>query len=137
MSEDDVACFNDSLSRCTGTGHFTERFYERFMASSEEVRHRFRNTDMARQRRIIGASLYMVMLAVDGQPEGKLHLERMRDLHGPGGHNVPAHLYDLWLRCLVQTVRECDSRFSPEVERVWRRMMQFGIDVLKAGAARP
>ncbi|MEO8754664.1 MAG: hypothetical protein ABI624_18500, partial [Casimicrobiaceae bacterium] len=113
MTEDEIDCFNDSLARCTGSGRFIDRFYERFIASSDEVQEKFKNTDMRRQRRMIGASLYMVMLAVDGHPEGTLHLERMATVHGPGAHDVPARLYDLWLTCLLQTVRECDPRFTP------------------------
>ena len=136
MSEDDLENFNDSLARCTGSSRFAERFYERFTASSEEVRHFFRNTDMQRQRRLIAASFYLVMLAMDGQPEGKLHLERMGELHGPGAQDIPAHLYDVWLTCLIQTVQECDPQFSSEVERVWRRVMEGGIRVLKSHAAK-
>ena len=37
MNEQEIELFNDSLERCTRTFGFLDRFYELFLASSEEV----------------------------------------------------------------------------------------------------
>ncbi len=38
MDETEIELFNDSLARCMSGGQFVQRFYELFLASSEEVR---------------------------------------------------------------------------------------------------
>lgn len=132
INEADIELFNDSFTRCLSDARFLERFYELFLASSEEVRHKFRNTDMQKQRRLLTASLHIMMLFADGQPEGLVQLERIAALHSKRDRDIPPHLYDLWLDCLVQAVREFDRHFTPETERVWRRMMETGIAFMKS-----
>ena len=128
----EIERFNDSFTRCVGDGRFLERFYELFLGASDEVRNKFRKTDFGKQRRMVHASLLMLMLAADGRPEGRLHLARIADLHSKRQLDIPPHLYDLWLDCLMQAVRECDREWTPETEDVWRRMMEQGIAEMKA-----
>ncbi len=42
--------FYDSLGRCIEGGKFLDRFYELFVQSSEEVREKFKNTDLEKQK---------------------------------------------------------------------------------------
>lgn len=132
LSEAEIERFNDSYTRCIGDGRFLERFYELFLGASAEVRDKFRQTDFRKQRRMLQASLFMLMLAADGRPEGRLHLTRIADLHSKRQRDIPPHLYDLWLDSLMQAVRECDRQWAPETEGVWRRMMEQGIAEMKA-----
>jgi hemoglobin-like flavoprotein len=132
MTDAELALFHESLTRCTSQPPFLERFYALFLAASDEVRHKFSQTDFPKQRRLLQASLYMVMLAVDGYPEGTVHLERIALLHSQQHLDIPPHLYDLWLHCLVQAVHEYDPQWTPETERLWRRMMANGITFMQA-----
>ena len=132
MTEAELALFNDSLTRCTSQPLFLERFYALFVSSSDEVRHKFRQTDFQKQRRLLQASFYMVMLQADGKPEGAVHFERIADLHSQRHLDIPPPLYDLWLDCLMQAVREYDPEWMPETESLWRRMMAHGIAFMKA-----
>jgi len=137
MSEEELELFHDSLSRCSSTPRFLERFYELFLASSPEVRDKFRQTDFPKQRRVLKASLYMMMLAAEGRPEGRDHLERIAVRHGRGGLDIRPPLYDLWLMSLLQAARECDPSWSAETERVWRQVMEEGIAFMKARYGSP
>ena|SRR2546425_1859923 len=101
------------------------------MASSDEARHKCSQTDLRKQRRLVQASLYMVMLAADGPLEGTPHLEYLAVLHNQRHLDITPHLYDLWFDCLVQAVRECDGQWTPETERVWRSMMANGMAFMK------
>jgi hemoglobin-like flavoprotein len=132
MTDAELALFNDSLTRCTSNPQFLERFYALFLASSDEVRHKFSQTDFQKQRRLLQALFYMVMLAVGGYPEGTVHLERLADLHSQRHLDIPPHLYDLWLDCLLQAVREDNGQWMPETESLWQRMMANGIAFMKA-----
>lgn len=132
MMQADIECFNDSLTRCISEPRFLKRFYELFMASSPEVRDKFKQTDFQKQHRVLKASLFMIMLAADGHQEGLDHLASPGARHSKRGLDIPPHLYDLWLQCLIQIVRECDRLFTSETERIWRQMMEQGIASMKA-----
>src|SRR6266568_4040214 len=62
-----VESFLASLKRCLGVPGFMETFYRSFVSSSEEVREKFRNTDLQRQARMLSDSLYVLAAAVQGQ----------------------------------------------------------------------
>ena len=63
MRETDIELFNDSLDRCSGRPGFLDRFYELFLASSDEVAEKFERTDFRKQTRVLKASLYIMMMA--------------------------------------------------------------------------
>jgi hemoglobin-like flavoprotein len=132
MTYAELEHFNDSLTRCTSDSRFLERFSALFLASSDEVRHKFSQTDMPKQRRLLQASFHMMMLAATSDPVGTAHFERLAVLHSQSHLDIPPHLYDLWLDCLVQAVRESDPQCTPETESVWRSMMANGIAFMKA-----
>jgi hemoglobin-like flavoprotein len=132
VSEDDVALFNDSLQRCYGKPGFIDRFYSLFLASSDEVARKFQNTDFKRQRHLIASSLYFMMAASYGKPEGDLHLRRIADLHSRHKLDIRPELYDLWLDCLITAARQHDASFGASTERVWRLIMGQGIALMKS-----
>ena len=74
----------------------------------------------------------MIMASIEQKPEGNVHLERIAARHSRSGLDIGPHLYDLWLDCLIQAVRECDPLFGEETEQAWRKVMQVGIEFLKS-----
>jgi hemoglobin-like flavoprotein len=132
MTEDEIALFNDSLERCTARHDFLDRFYETFLASSKEVAEKFRNTDFKTQKILLKSSLYIMMLAAMGKPEAQTRLERIAEVHDRNHHDIRPELYDLWLDCLVRTVRDFDPAFNTNTEHAWRAMMTSGIALMKS-----
>ena len=72
---------------------------------------------------------------------GELGMERShRTWSGPGENrdalvggqdlDIRPGLYDAWLDCLIQSVREYDPDFTDEIEELWRDVMRFGIKYL-------
>ena len=138
MFRPEIELFNDSLARCLRGGDFFQRFYDLFLASSDEVREKFRSTDFRRQRRMLQTSFYMLVEYIAlGWPECEAYLERIAVAHGKHGRDIAPHLYDFWLDCLLEAAQECDDQWSPEVEAAWRYMMGAGILFLKARYDRP
>ncbi len=131
-TEHDIEVFNDSLERCTRSSGFLDRFYELFLASSDEVAEKFRHTDFRKQKRALRISLYLMMSVTEGKPEGDAHLERIARLHSKADRDIPPKLYDLWLDSLVLAVKEFDPLFGEETEKAWRRIMRPGIEFMKS-----
>ena len=138
MDRPEIGTFNDSLARCLRGEQFFQRFYELFLASSKEVQEKFHATNFNKQRRMLQTSFYVLVEYIAlGWPECRAYLERIAVAHSGQGRNIPPHLYDLWLDCLLRTIRERDDQYSPQVEAAWRYMMGAGIDFLKARYDRP
>ena len=126
--------FLASFGRCRASAGFLEAFYERFVASSEEIRAKFAGTDMKRQVRMLEDSLFVIAVAVQGE-EGSLargDLPRIAARHSRNDLDIRPGLYDLWLECLIDTARSHDPQFSPELEAAWRDTLAFGIDYMRA-----
>jgi hemoglobin-like flavoprotein len=133
MDETAAELFNDSLARCLRSGQFFQRFYEIFLASSAEVRDKFRATDFRKQRRMLQTSFYMLVEFITlGWPECQAYLERIAATHSRLGRDIPPHLYELWLDSLLQAVKEHDGLYSPQIENAWRHLMGAGIAFLTA-----
>jgi len=125
--------FLASFGRCRSTAGFLDAFYQRFIASSDEVRAKFAGSDMMRQVSMIEDSLYVVANAVLGEEGSPARgdLPRLAARHSRQDLDIRPELYDLFLECLVVTVRTHDPLFSPEVEAAWRETMGFGIDYFR------
>ena len=134
MLSGDVDLFLASLKRCLAQQpEFVRHFYERFTGSSEEVREKFRNTDMARQVRMLEDSLYVVANAVQGA-EGSIargDLPRIAARHSRQDLAIRPELYDLWADCLIETARQCDPAFRPEIEQSWRAVLAVGVQYMR------
>jgi len=128
-----VETFLASLRRCLAAPGFLESFYERFMSSSEEVREKFRNSDMKRQARVLEDSLYVVANAVQGEENSLARgaLPPLAARHGHRGLDIRPGLYDLWIDCLVETARAHDPQFDAAVESAWRDTLVFGADYMR------
>jgi hemoglobin-like flavoprotein len=128
----DVALYNDSLERCTAKRGFLDRFYELLVTSSTEVAEKFEGTNFSRQTVLLKASLYMMMLVHWERPEGHDHLERIAQSHSRNDLDIRPEWYELWLDCLVATVKQFDPDFNEATEQAWRRMLAPGIAFMKS-----
>ncbi len=131
MDEKPSDAFQKSYQRTRSHADFLGRFYEIFLDASEEVREKFSHTDFPKQIRMLKASILMMMQAAIDNPEGQQQMERLAERHSRRDLDVRPELYDLWMDCLVQAVKEADPGFDSEVEKAWRSMMRPGIEFMK------
>ena len=127
-----IRTFDASLRRCDATPDFLDRFYERFLASSPKVKEKFVHTDFERQKRLLRASFYLILMSAE-DPDGDpgVYLEKIAMRHSAGQLNIGAELYDLWLDSLLEVVKECDPAYDTDVEEAWDRMMGIGISYIR------
>ncbi len=131
MSPIAFAIFEASLKRCEARPDFFDLFYATFLASSPEVAEKFKGTDFARQKELLRISLHHLFLVAKDSKQGPdPYLEDVAVKHGAGHLAIGAHLYDLWLDSLLDTVRTCDPECYAEVEKAWEDVMMVGIHYL-------
>ena len=129
-----IGLFNDSLERCQADPRFLDRFYETFIASDKAVAGKFARTDLKRQRVMLETSLYLLLEASGRNPsaESLAHLEHIAVLHDRNHHDVPPAMYELWLDCMIRTVREIDPKCTERTEESWRTVLGQGIRIMQA-----
>lgn len=123
-----ISIFQASLDRCIVDSSFLARFYSHFRATNADAAARFAHVDMARQERVLRASLYMMLRAAQGGDDGLQHLSEIADSHSQARHDIRPAEYEHWIASLMNAVSECDPSFDASVERAWRSCIQPCID---------
>lgn len=119
--------FLDSLDRCARSEQFINAFYRRFLATSDEVRLKFRYTDFNKQHEMLLRSLRLSAGATAGDTHALAELTERARTHDRWHHNIQPHLYEHWLEALIATAREFDPQWTPHIEASWRRELNFVI----------
>ena len=126
MSHTDRAVqFNESFERCVNDPLFLDKFYEIFLSSSDEVKLMFRDTDMETQKVMLVTSMAYMTSAYNNESS---HLSKIADRHNKNNLNIKPHLYPLWLDSLIAAGKSIDPLFDMDTEKLWREIMQPGID---------
>ena len=120
----------ESYYRCEDSPGFFDTFYERFFAKSPEIPPKFANTDMARQKQIMMASLLMCLRLRSGDPEARRAVEQLGDKHSRRGFDVKPEMYSLWLDALCEAIQRHDVHYSPLLAMKWRNTMRDAIAVI-------
>lgn len=113
--EDDILHdVQQSLGRCAIHGTFFDRFCSNFKAANVSV-----PPFMGRQQKFLKEDLAkLVMCAGDANYATR---------PGAVALHVPPQLSKFWIDALMVTVREFDDKFTPELERKWRMVLQRGL----------
>jgi hemoglobin-like flavoprotein len=133
MIDEHVEAFQASVTRCLESPSFIKDFYDRFTGTSDEIREKFRDTDFERQHRAMAESLEVMAVAVQGGPDNiaRHAMKRLAQRHKE--MDITAAMYDVWLDCMLQTVRTHDPQFSDALERSWRETLAPAIEYMRAG----
>src|SRR5262245_21567062 len=111
-------------------------FYDAFLASSDEVREKFRGTDFEKVRRMVADSLYLMAVAAQspGREESVAWSEmtRLAGRHARTDRDIRPGLYEVWLDCLLGAAAKHDPAFSPNVEAAWRETLRPGIAFMQS-----
>lgn len=131
MDERFAGLFNDSFSRCLADVDFMNKFYGAFMASSPEIRDKFKNTDFTRQQKMLERSLYAIVASSEENYASDEYLVGLVARHR--AMNIKPEYYDIWLSCLVDAASRSDPEFDENIRRAWQAVLQRGVDLMKHG----
>ena len=119
-----------SFDRCEAAGDFAEQFYEVFLKSSPVVAPLFAKTDFTKQRKLLRATVYILVTRNLEDLQAKEALVRIGHSHSRAQLNIRPALYEVWLDSLCETVKRMDPDWSPDIEQWWRDRMRPGIDLI-------
>ncbi len=130
--------FDESYDRVVGRGigitakgeKFFRRFYTHFFQCSDEIRQKFKDTDIDAQARILQKSMYhMISFYVLNADHDFLH--KIAISHARSQYDIKPQYYDHWMEALILTVEELDSQFDREIDLAWRLALTPGILYMK------
>jgi truncated hemoglobin YjbI len=110
---------------------FFHRFYQLFREADPQVAALFSHTDMGRQVSLLEESL-LYMLDFSRSRVASQRIEKLAARHGAGHIDVPARLFDVWLECLLATLRERDPELDSDAETAWRVTLAPGLAYMKS-----
>ena len=126
MDREHKLIFNDSFQTCYADPQFIQRFYQLFIASSEDIQQKFANTDMAVQIRMMKKSLAYMML-VNSNPDP---IRDTAKRHDKAHLDIKPKFYDYWMEAMIEAVKVTDPKFSAKTESAWRESLKPGIDLM-------
>jgi hypothetical protein len=130
VSVDEI--FNDSYERCLKNCDFIGRFNEIFVASCEVVAKTMTDTNLSEPVGMIESPLYKIMALRTVAPgEAATHFRRIGE-RGRMRQDIAPGFYDLWEKCLLKTVAECDDRFDYAVKDAWTEVLAGGLKIMKS-----
>ena len=97
----------------------------------------FANTDFGRQKGLLKTGVAMLLAHIDGKPTGTMTLDRIAISHNKKNLNIDPNLYQYWIDSLVAAVKKCDSKFNPDLERAWQKVLRAGVDYITAQYDQP
>lgn len=115
--------FLQSLDRCSSFDEFLPAFYERFLESSDEIRHKFKNTDMSMQKQMLLRSLKLSAGATAGDREALQEINDRAETHDRDHLDVRPGLYTFWLDSIIETAQQFDPKWDESIEAAWRRIL--------------
>ena len=110
---------------------FFDIFYHRFMAKSEQIREKFKNTNFTNQKSVLKNSLMYMQTFYESGIAGD-YLQNLACRHGPREMNIGSEMYDLWLEAFLAAVEECDPKFTMKVANAWREVLAPGIRFMQS-----
>ena len=133
MQEDIHEIFDKSFWRVIDSEvnhkRFLDTFYDLFIASSPDVKEKFANTNLERQKNMLRYSFqYMVDMKHEDKSSG--YLEHIAAIHNRSNHDIPSYMYDLWLDALVESVKIHDPEYTETTGNAWREALSKGIQFM-------
>jgi len=119
--------FLRSLERCKKNSAFIETFYERFLASSDEIADKFRYTDFDRQHDMLVHSLELAANAVEGDKEALQNLNDQAIRHSRDQLDIRPELYPIWLDTITGTAADYDPFWDETIHDAWQTVLKHVI----------
>ena len=122
-----VRLAKDSLKRCLRQDKFLDRFYELFLASSDEIKAKFVGTQFVQQKIMLKASLHIMLMLAQGDLKDTQVLQDLSEKHSSRHLNIRPEFYQFWVNSMLQAVKESDPAYSDDIGTAWQNSLEPGV----------
>ena len=130
--QQDMVAAKASYDRCCAAPDFFPSFYRSFFANCPEIESLFAKTDFTRQHQLLKHAIGLLLLFPKQPPSDPNVLTRVSERHSRRDLDIdPAH-YPAFVESLMETVRQHDPEFTPDLERAWRVTVAAGIEYMQS-----
>ena len=129
---DGLAEVKQSYGRACLDPKFFDRFYDIFLASNPRIKPMFAKTDFSKQKAALRTGLAMLLAHLEGKAAGTMTVNRIGESHSKKNMNIDPNLYQFWIDSLVKAVKECDKKWTPDLEAPWQKCLRAGVDHIVA-----
>lgn len=125
--------FNGSFQRAIApdTYGFYKRFFHKLYDADSHIANLFANTGIDRCIKMLIQSMSQMLYYASTKHPNK-QIKNIANMHGQEGLSLTSNYYDIWLECMIETIRETDPQFNEDIETAWRCMMLPGVTYLKS-----
>ncbi|MDX8395898.1 MAG: globin domain-containing protein [Mariprofundaceae bacterium] len=117
-----------------GGRSFVTAFYAKLMDTHHDIRKYFEGADMEAQTDNLARAIIMSFMFVDQDQHAATQcLNKVRESHDRHHLNIAPELYDVWLRCLIETVSFCDPDADSALLEDWHSVMTISIEHVRQG----
>ena len=110
---------------------FAEACISELIGASKEIESKF--TAAGRDRMTRALLVAIIQLAASSQSEQPTEMLREVAIrHDRQNRDIPPHLYDIFLQCLLRVVQKYDPRYSNEVGEAWTQILTPGLEYMKS-----
>lgn len=117
--------FSQSLERCAKSENFIPAFYEKFLATSEEIANKFQSTNFELQNQMLLQSLRLSASASAGDPDSLKELRARAESHNRYHLNIKPGLYDDWLKAAIETAEVFDEAWDLDIKEAWEVILGY------------
>lgn len=127
-----VEIARQSYKRCYQDEGFFKLFYDDFLQQSDEIVELFANTDWHMQKHLIASAIRSAIMFAGSSDlsAAKEHIEALGHSHSESQMNIKPEFYPIWLESMMRTVKKTDPFFSPQVDKAWREVLMFTINLM-------
>ena len=127
-----IAVARDSYQRAALAPDFFTAFYDRLFEVRPDTRQLFARTEFERQHRLLRHAIGL-LLSFPEEPDGEpTILTRIAERHSRRDLAIDPSLYPPFLESLLDTIKRCDSDFTPAVEQAWRTTLAKGFAYMQS-----
>lgn len=127
-----IAVAQASYQRAAAVPHFFTAFYDRFFELRPETRQLFARTEFERQHKLLRHAIGL-LLSFPAEPDGEpTILTRIAERHSRRDLAIDPSLYAPFLESLLDTIKRCDSEFTPALEQAWRTTLAKGFTYMQS-----
>lgn len=122
--------FGEQIKLDDNGKRFFDYFYKIFSKSHPDVAKAFQNTNMDEQKvRLRKSLLYSINFITNSDNFNSM--QQIAISHNRHHYNIKPELYDIWMDCMITTVKEFDPLFNDDIELAWRLAFAPGITYMK------